>query len=119
MAKFRFEDLEIWQSSIELADKLLDLADTLEARHLYRFAEQLRGASMSISNNIAEGSGSNSSIDFSNFLNFARRSLFEVVNILMLLKLRKTFNPNQLDPLIDQLDMLSRKIIAFRNSLFM
>ncbi|MFZ5994948.1 MAG: four helix bundle protein [Thermodesulfobacteriota bacterium] len=49
MAKFRFEDLEIWQLAIDIADKLFDIADELEQKRLYRFAEQLRGAGMSMS----------------------------------------------------------------------
>jgi 23S rRNA-intervening sequence protein len=53
MAKFRFEDLEIWRMAINIGDKLFDIADELEQRKLYRFAEQLRGAGMSMSNNIA------------------------------------------------------------------
>ena len=48
--KFRFVDLEIWQDSIEVGDRLFDLADGLEAKRLYRFADQLRGAGMSMSN---------------------------------------------------------------------
>jgi four helix bundle protein len=51
MVRFRFQDLEVWQLAIEIADKLFDIADDLEKRKLYRFAEQLRGAGMSISNN--------------------------------------------------------------------
>jgi four helix bundle protein len=33
-------------------------------KELYRFAEQLRGAGMSMSNNIAEGSGSSSTTEW-------------------------------------------------------
>jgi four helix bundle protein len=51
MVKFRFQDLEVWQLAIEIADDLFDIADDLEKRKLYRFADQLRGAGMSISNN--------------------------------------------------------------------
>ncbi len=58
MAKFRFQDLKIWQLAIEIALELFNIADALENKKLYRFAEQLRGAGMSMSNNIAEGSGS-------------------------------------------------------------
>lgn len=52
---FRFQNFEIWKKAIKIGYKLLDVADTLEKRKLYRFAEQVRGASLSISNNI-EGS---------------------------------------------------------------
>jgi four helix bundle protein len=55
MIKFRFQDLKIWQLAIKIADELFDIADGLEEKRLYRFAEQLRGAAMSMSNNIAEG----------------------------------------------------------------
>jgi hypothetical protein len=48
---FRFQDLEIWKKAVEIANKLFDLADDLEKRKLYRFAEQVRGAGLSISNN--------------------------------------------------------------------
>ncbi|UCH01041.1 MAG: four helix bundle protein [Deltaproteobacteria bacterium] len=51
MVKFRFQDLEIWQLAIEVADKLFNIADMLEKRRLYRFAEQLRSAGMSTPNN--------------------------------------------------------------------
>ena len=51
MAKFRFQDLEIWQLAIEIANELFDIADILENKKLYRFAEQLRAAGISMSNN--------------------------------------------------------------------
>jgi hypothetical protein len=51
MVKFRFQDLEIWPLAIQIADELFDVADDLEKKRLYRFAEQLRAAGMSMSNN--------------------------------------------------------------------
>ena len=74
---FRFQSLEIWQRATEVGDELFDLADELEGRKLFRFAEQLRGAGLSVSNNISEGSGSDLLRDFGRFLNYARRSVFE------------------------------------------
>jgi four helix bundle protein len=88
MVKFRFQDLKIWQLAIEIADELFNLADELEQKKLFRFAEQLRAAGMSMSNNIAEGSGSSSNKEFNQFLNIARRSTFENANILILLRKR-------------------------------
>jgi four helix bundle protein len=55
---FRFEDLEVWQLAADIAIRLGDVADRLEESRRYRYAEQLRSAALSISNNIAEGSGS-------------------------------------------------------------
>ena len=56
--QFRFQDMKIWKRAAEFSPQLSYLADQLEQRRLFRFAEQLRGATLSITNNIAEGSGS-------------------------------------------------------------
>jgi four helix bundle protein len=117
MVKFRFQDLEIWQLAIEIADELFDIADELERKRLYRFAEQLRAAGMSMSNNIAEGSGSSSKREFHQFLNIARRSTFENANILILLNRRKLITDSSLEMLHEKLDHLCRKITNFQKSL--
>ena len=115
--KFRFQDLEIWQLAIEISDELFNIADILEDKKLFRFAEQLRAAALSISNNIAEGSGSTSNKEFSNFLNISRRSTFENANILMILNRRKIITNEQLDILLDKLDKECRMITNFKKSL--
>jgi four helix bundle protein len=89
MIKFRFQDLEIWQLAIEIPDELLIIADELEKKHLFKFAEQLKDSAMSMSNNIAEGSGLNFKKKFKYFLNVSRRSTFENENILIILNRRK------------------------------
>jgi len=117
MVKFRFQDLTIWQLAIDIAQELFDIADDLEKKKLYRFAEQLRGAGMSMSNNIAEGSGSTSKREFIQFLNMARRSTFENANILILLNKRDYIPQIDLDRLLDSLDYLCRKITNFQTAL--
>jgi len=117
MAKFRFQDLIIWQKSIEIGDKLIDIADELSKKKLYRFAEQLRGSAMSMSNNIAEGSGSVSKKEFKQFLNIARRSTFENANILIVLNRRKLLKDANLNNLLERLDILCRQITKFSNTL--
>lgn len=116
--KFRFQDLQIWLMSIDISDDLFDLADAIERTKHYRFAEQLRAATLSISNNIAEGSGSYSKKDFANFLNISRRSIFEVANILIISVKRNYLNDDLLDKKLEELDHLSRKISNFRKSLY-
>ena len=117
MAHFRFMDLEIWKESIELNDQLFDLADLMGDARSYRVAEQLRSASLSISNNIAEGSGSFSDKEFASFLNIARRSDFECANILHIFERRKIITFEEKQEVKTQLISLSKKITNFRKTL--
>lgn len=115
--KFRFQNLKIWELAIEIADFLFDLADDLEKKKLFRFAEQLRGSGMSMSNNISEGSGSTSKKEFKQFLNIARRSTFENANILIILQRRKLIDLETLEYGLDRLDHLCRQITNFQKTL--
>jgi len=116
-AVFRFEDFDIWKEGIKVTVSLLGIANELEGKKYYRFAEQLRSAAMSITNNIAEGSGSFSDKEFAQFLNISRRSIFECVNILIILLETEHINNEVLEVHKEKLDHLSRKITLFRKSL--
>ena len=115
--KFRFEGLEIWKLAVEIADMLFDIADSLEARRLYRFAEQLRGAGISMPNNIAEGAGSTSKKEFINFLNMARRSTFENANMVIIFSRGELISNDVRNVVFEKLDMLCRKITMFQRTL--
>ena len=114
---FRFENLDIWKRSVDLASRLFDIADELEAKKLFRFAEQLRGAGLSVPNNIAEGSGSTSDKEFRHFLNIARRSVFENANMLIIFQRRGLVSADQRAQLVQELDELCRMITSFSRSL--
>ena len=66
---FRFQNLNIWQRAAAVSDPLFAIAEELDGRKQFRWAEQLRAAVLSITNNIAEGSGSYSKSEFAQFLN--------------------------------------------------
>jgi four helix bundle protein len=117
MEDFRFEKLEIWKDSINTSDRLFDIAEKADNKRFYKFAEQLRAATMSISNNIAEGSGSFSDKEFANFLNISRRSVFECANILYIYERRKIIEPLERESMYPKLISLSKKITNFRKLL--
>ncbi len=117
MAKFRFEDFEIWQEACAIGDELDAIAQDLEKQGMRRYAEQLRGALLSVSNNIAEGSGSGSDRDFRHFLNIARRSAYENANIILFLARRGGIEEAKRDDLVERLRILSAKISGFSKSL--
>jgi four helix bundle protein len=114
---FRFEDLEIWQLARILAVKFHKVAEDLEKKRLYRYAEQLRAAGLSVTNNIAEGSGSTHAQEFKQFLNIARRSLFEDTSMLMVFESLGLLDASDVDVLVTDCDMLSRKVTSFSRSL--
>ena len=114
---FRFQDLEIWKKAIDIGNKLLDIADELERKRLYRFAEQVRGASLSSSNNIAEGSGSNSKAEFANFLNIVKRSAFENANMVIVFEKRGLISTEKMAALLTDLEEECRMITGFIRTL--
>ncbi|MBE0663404.1 MAG: four helix bundle protein [Bacteroidales bacterium] len=117
MEGFRFEQLDIWKEAIEISDKLLEIADLADLKKYYKFGEQLRAATMSITNNIAEGSGSFSDRDFASFLNYSRRSIFECANILIIFERRNIITNQQRTELFAKLITQSKKTTNFRKSL--
>ena len=100
-----------------MGDQLDVIADELEKQGKRRYAEQLRGAALSVSNNIAEGSGSQSDKDFRNFLNIARRSVFENANMVLLLRRKGILAAEAAAELLDGLRVLAAQIAAFAKSL--
>ena len=114
---FRFERLEVWQRSADMAYELGQVAGDLADQHLYRFAEQLRSAALSISNNIAEGSGSNSNAEFRSFLNIARRSAFECASMLLIFRRHDLLPSVEVHTLLNELNQICRMITGFQRSL--
>jgi four helix bundle protein len=114
---WRSEDLEIRNKAVDLAIKFHRIADRLDKRRLYRYAEQLRAAGLSISNNIAEGSGSTHNQEFIQFLNITRRSLFEDASMLLVFERLGLLENTEVDELLWHCDEESRKITNFSRTL--
>lgn len=114
---WRFEDLEIWRLAVDLAVGFHDVAARLEQRRLFRYAEQLRAAGLSMSNNIAEGSASLHTAEFRQFLNIARRSLFEDASMILVFERMGLLEQDEITGLLALCDKLSRMITNFTNTL--
>ena len=76
-----FEELRIWQDAQEIA---LAVYALLKDNKDYGFRDQIQRAAISISNNIAEGSGYNSDKAMIRYLRISRSSCNEVRNMLYL-----------------------------------
>lgn len=97
-----FEDLLIWQKAQDLAVKIYFLADTNKniARD-YTLKDQLKSASISISDNTAEGFEYNNNPDFHKFLRIAKGSCGEIRNKLLFLIKIKYADLKDCQPLIE------------------
>lgn len=80
--KTAFEDLKVYQDSISLMVKIVELLKKEELRKEFSFNDQLKRASLSISNNIAEGFERETDKELIRFLYFSKGSAGEVRNIL-------------------------------------
>ena len=114
---FRFESLDIWQMAIEYCNKIYIVVEVFPQNNQYNLASQLRSSSLSISNNIAEGSGSNFNPEFKSFLNYSIRSTYETVSALHVAKKRKYINEEDFKNFYQEGELLVKKIRAFRLSL--
>ena len=77
-----YEDLNVWKSADDLAQRVFDLTERFPKTYLYDLTSQLRRAVLSVPTNIAEGCASFHSREFLQFLNIARRSLSETQYLL-------------------------------------
>lgn len=114
---FRFQTLNIYTGTLRISEEIFIIVRGLQSKRQYSFADQLFRACLSISNNIAEGSGSNSNKEFASYLNIARRSLFECVNMLIILNREGILPDSDKDRLISELDLLSKQIQSLRKTL--
>lgn len=86
---FKFQTLDVWKKSVEFADTMIEIAEQLPQKYQYSLGDQLRRAGLSVPNNVAEGNGRKSKKESGNFYNIAKGSLYECVNILVILSKRK------------------------------
>ena len=114
---FRFETLNVWQRAADVSMLVFGCVDRLEQAKQFRFAEQLRSAMLSVTNNIAEGSGSISKKEFAQFINIARRSIFEVVNMLVMFERHGLLERDESAPWLIELEGISKMLEAFRKTL--
>ncbi len=115
---FKFEQLDVWQISLEYSDLIYDLAEKLPEKEKYNLSSQITRAATSISLNIAEGSTSQSDPEQNRFLGLALRSLIETVACQRLIARRKYVTDKEYLHHIDlKAQELAKRIHAFRRAL--
>lgn len=110
----RFEELEIWQQARVLNKKVYALLKKCDD---YSFRDQMRRASMSVMNNIAEGFERRTKKDFAHFLDLAKGSAGEVRSMTFAAEDVRILKKSEAEQLRAAYETLSRRIAGFQKHL--
>ncbi len=103
MAKVdKFEDLDCWKAGRELVNMRFDLCEKASLAKDFDTKSQIKRAAVSTMNNVAEGFGRYSAIEFVRFLNIAQSSALEVRSMSYILLDRKYITQQEFDSLYKQ-----------------
>ena len=109
-----FRKLDIWIDSVELADIVYSLTTAFPKSEIYGLSSQMQRSSVSVSSNIAEGSGRNSNMDFAHFLSIALGSLFELETQVEIAHRRNYITTENYYSLLSHIESLQKRIYNFR-----
>jgi four helix bundle protein len=115
---FRFEKLDVWQKAVELADDVYVVTRSFPDHERFGLTAQMRRAAVSISSNIAEGSGRSSDADFARFLEIAYGSLMEIVSQSLIAQRQSFMSEAARQKLYAKSDELARMLSGLRAKLF-
>lgn len=115
----RFEDLPVWKAAIALAEKVYALTDKAPFRRKYSLRDQIERASLSVSNNIAEGFERGTTQELLTFLYISRGSAGEVRSMLCFLERLPAFQDLKFEilDLKSEAEGISRQLRAWSDSL--
>jgi four helix bundle protein len=115
----RFEELPVWQAAIALAERVFPLMQRPAFRGFGSLCNQLERATLSISNNIAEGFERGTTQELINFLYIARGSAGEVRSMLCLLERLHDFKDlkSEISDLKSKAESISRQLRGWADSL--
>ncbi|MFP8895624.1 MULTISPECIES: four helix bundle protein [Chryseobacterium] len=101
-----FENFPVYIKSLDLIEKVYIFLQSQSFEKEYEFNNQIKRASFSISNNIAEGSEYNNNRQFIRYLKIAKGSCAEVKSMLIVSKRLKLGDENKAEEII----VLSREV---------
>ena len=112
-----FKNLKVWQKGIELVVDIYKKTSDFPKEEIYGLTGQIKRSAVSISSNIAEGSGRSSDKDFNRFLDVALGSSYELETQLIIAHKLNFLNEENFNQLNEQLDEEQKMIIGLQKSL--
>lgn len=113
----RFESLEIWQYAINYGVSLYKITSKFPKDEQYSLTNQMRRAVVSISSNIAEGSGASTTKDFIRFIDIALKSTMEVISQTIFCEKLRYITSEIRDSSVEEGTTLLKMIRSFRKVL--
>ena len=115
----RFEQLPVWQAAIKLGREAYALTEGPAFKNRHSLRDQIERATVSVSNNIAEGFERGTTQELLTFLYIARGSAGEVRSMLCLLEGIPAFADlrPQISDLKSEAEQVSRQLRAWADSL--
>jgi four helix bundle protein len=115
----RFEELPVWKDAIELAVRVFELTSRPVFKRYYSVRDQIERASMSISNNIAEGFERGTTQETLTFLYISRGSSGETRSVLCLCERLPGFTDlrSEISDLKSRAESISRQLRRWADSL--
>ena len=104
------KDLEIWQRSMSLVEKIYSKTKALPQEEIYGLTSQTRRSAISIPSNIAEGAARQSNREFIQFLYVALGSLSELETLFMIAE-RLGYIKDE--SIINDIEVLRRQLLNF------
>lgn len=109
----KFEDLEVWQMARKYASSIYQLTLQEKFSKEYKFKDQIKDSSGSVMDNVAEGFGRESRLEFINFLSIAKGSLYESQSQLYRALDYNLISKEILDLHYHEAEIIAAKIAAF------
>lgn len=112
-----YKELNVWKKSVDLATMVYQRTSSFPSGKKFGLTSQIRRSAVSISSNIAEGSGRSTNKDFNNFLGYSYGSACELETQLIIANKIGFLAGVQFEELNNELQSIQKMIFSLRNKL--
>ncbi|MFA5776989.1 MAG: four helix bundle protein [Parcubacteria group bacterium] len=107
---YKFERLEVYKKSLIFVKDIFILTDKIPSHLKFSLISQIIRAAISITANIAEGSGRLSNRESRNFYNIAKGSIYEVIGLLDIALMQKYISNEDYKKLYSMSEEISKML---------
>lgn len=113
---FSFEKLLVWQKSIKLVTQIYQITKEFPSDEQFGITSQIRRSSLSISCNLAEGSGKITAKDKARYTSIAYGSTAETLNLIIVCKEIGLIKQETYQHLREQIEEIASMLSGLRKS---